>query len=268
MKELRPSLTKNSNQRSRRTSFCSDEPPPHMNSHYYGLSIINTIRTAELVLVTTLGLITVLLILRGQPPHHMHRHHSHHSSLDVGSIVELYEDASYFAIPAIITDEIMTSSSSSSSASTSPPSPREDDNTNEDEPTPKKIYSLTNVITNIPISSIPSNYIHPYQPYEDGTMASCNIAALRKVQMKPCAIVSHSTRESGLVTYQVSYLNKDNVLIHETLPFSRVQRRRHVEDIEMVWLLMDEYDMGLYISVVYLVLWRCRAKRVRGETYT
>ena len=234
MKELRPSLTKNSNQRSRRRSFCSDEPP-HMNSHYYGLSIINTIRTAELVLVTTLGLITVLLILRGQPPHYMHRHHSHHSSLDVGSIVELYEDASYFAIPAIITDEIMTSSSSSSSASTSPPSPREDDNTNEDEPTPKKIYSLTNVITNIPISSIPSNYIHPYQPYDDGTMASCNIAALRKVQIKPCAIVSHSIREnSGLVTYQVSYLNKDNVLIHETLPFSRVQRRRHVEDIEMV----------------------------------
>ena len=235
MKELRPSLTKNSNQRSRRTSFCSDEPP-HMNSHhYYGLSIINTIRTAELVLVTTLGLITVLLILRGQPPHHMRHHHSHHSSsLDVGSIVELYEDASYFAIPAIITDE-MTSSSSSSSASTSPPSPKEDDNTNEDEPTPKKIYSLTNVITNIPISSIPSNYIHPYAPYDDGTMASCNIAALRKVQMKPCAIVSHSIRSnSGLVTYQVSYLNKDNVLIHETLPFSRVQRRRHVEDIEMV----------------------------------
>ena len=233
MKELRSSLTKNSNQRSRRTSFCSDEPPQNSH-HYYGLSIINTIRTAELVLVTTLGLITVLLILRGQPPHHMHRHHhSHHTSLDVGSIVELYEDASYFAIPAIITDEI--TSSSSSSSSTSPPSPREDDNTNEDEPTPKKIYSLTNVITNIPISSIPSNYIHPYQPYDDGTMASCNIAALRKVQMKPCAIVSHSIRSnSGLVTYQVSYLNKDNVLIHETLPFSRVQRRRHVEDIEMV----------------------------------
>ena len=230
MKELRSSLTKNSNnQRSRRTSFCSDD---HIMNSHDGLSIVNTIRTAELVLITTLGLITVLLVLRGQPPHHMHHPH-HPSSLGVGSIVELYEDGtSYFAIPAIITDEMTPSSSSSTS--TSPPSPREDDNNNtfnDKQPTThQKIYSLTNVITNIQISSIPSNYIHPYQPYEDGAMASCNIAALRTVQMKPCAIVSHSIRSnSGLVTYQVSYLNKDDVLIHENLPFSRVQRRIHVE---------------------------------------
>jgi hypothetical protein len=61
--------------------------------------------------------------------------------------------------------------------------------------------------------------------------------------MKACAIISHSIHDNkqerhksnsnvGLVIYQVSYLNENEKeeLIYDNLPFSRVQRRRHIED--------------------------------------
>ena len=55
--------------------------------------------------------------------------------------------------------------------------------------------------------------IHPYQVYEDGTRASCNMGALRKIYMTPCVIVSHSIRKIGVVSYQVSYLNDEEEIL-------------------------------------------------------
>ena len=179
-------------------------------------------RRIEIIAITILGLITILVVVFRAP--------MHTSELN-GSIVELYEPDSYFAVPAIIIDEIITSSGSSSN--TTAPN--------------NKVYTIQNAITNNQISDIPSEYIHPYTPYKDGTIASCNISKLRNVKsMKPCAIISHSihdnkehklkrnSRSNGLVIYQVSYLNENEKeeLIYDNLPFSRVQRRRHTEDEE------------------------------------
>lgn len=181
-------------------------------------------RRIEIIAIIVLGLITILVVVFKAPIH---------TSGSNGSIVELYEPDSYFAVPAIIIDEIITSSSSSNSNSTAP-------NNN-------KVYTIQNAITNNQISDIPSEYIHPYTPYKDGTIASCNISKLRNVKsMKPCSIISHSihdnkehklkrsSRSNGLVIYQVSYLNENEneELIYDNLPFSRVQRRRHIEDEE------------------------------------
>ena len=51
------------------------------------------------------------------------------------------------------------------------------------------------------------------------------------VELHPCVVNSHTVREySGVVVYDVSYLNVENEeeeLVNEkNLPFSRVQRRR------------------------------------------
>ena len=159
------------------------------------------------------------------------------SSSKIGTIVELYDpndSNSYFAIPAIITNEFTSTSSF-----------------NDD----MLLYSVQNVITSNTLHSISSKFIHPYVPYVDGTMASCNISTLRKgTHMVPCAIISHSIRESsrgvgvkdspgpgrgddgegnnkeggmrGIVIYTVSYLNENDALVSCSLPFSRVQRRR------------------------------------------
>jgi len=182
-------------------------------------------RRIEIIAIIILGLITILVVVFNSPIH---------TSESNGSIVELYEPDSYFAVPAIIIDEIITSSSSGSN-STAPNN---------------KVYTIQNAITNNQISDIPSDYIHPYTPYKDGTIASCNISKLRNEKnMKPCAIISHSihdnkeqnklkrnSRSNGLVIYQVSYLNENEneneELIYDNLPFSRVQRRRHIEDEE------------------------------------
>ena len=179
-------------------------------------------RRIEIIAIIILGLITILVVVFNGPIH---------TSESNGSIVELYEPDSYFAVPAIIIDEIITSSSSSSNSTASN----------------NKVYTIQNAITNNQITDIPSEYIHPYTPYKDGTIASCNISKLRNVKsMKPCAIISHSihdnkehklkrsSRSNGLVIYQVSYLNENEKeeLIYDNLPFSRVQRRRHIEDEE------------------------------------
>mmetsp|Transcript_23141 Transcript_23141/g.39555 ORF Transcript_23141/g.39555 Transcript_23141/m.39555 type:complete len:267 (+) Transcript_23141:109-909(+) len=118
-----------------------------------------------------------------------------------GSIVELYADTSYFATPAIITGYGDESSSIT--------------------------YSLENVFLNERLHDVDEQYVHPYQPYEDGTRASCSIGSLRTKRMTPCAVVSHSIRKNSLIVmYEVSYLNNDgtNTLISEVLPFSRVRR--------------------------------------------
>ena len=118
--------------------------------------------------------------------------------LKIGSIVELYTDESYFSAPAIITGFQEEKSSAH--------------------------YVLQNIFTDTRIPRVDPEFVHPYQVYEDGTRASCNVGALRKIYMTPCVIVSHSIRESGIVLYQVSYLNKGETLVDDYLPFSRIQR--------------------------------------------
>jgi len=121
--------------------------------------------------------------------------------LRIGSIVELYADTSYFATPAIITGQDISSSSIE--------------------------YSIENVFSNERINNVDQQYVHPYQPYADGTRASCSVGSLRKNRMTPCAVVSHSVREkSGVVIYEVSFVSNDGTdsLVTELLPFSRVRR--------------------------------------------
>ena len=87
-------------------------------------------------------------------------------------------------------------------------------------------YSLQNIITNTCLPRVDPELIHPYQVYEDGTRASYNVGALQSdIYDSLCEIVSHSIRKSGLVLYHVSYLNdKEEMMVHNHLPFSRVHR--------------------------------------------
>ena len=143
----------------------------------------------------------------------------------------------------MITDEII-------STSTSPSNDGNDDAST----TSYRSYNLQNSITNEIITNVNEEHIHPYTPYNDGTIASCNFSTLRsKVHlMTPCAIVSSSTsvssthrgeyndvevleeddkKSSGkiMVTYQVAYLNEEDILSYvNDLPYNRVQRRRHL----------------------------------------
>ena len=226
---LRGSLTRNTpaGQQIRRISFdlgtscnlsgvnnnCNGNNKPLL-SHSTTIQLspsMKKLRFIEISTVIILGLITILVVLHNGP-------HSHNNNDDnIGNIVELYETDSYFAIPAIITDEFFSTLS-----------------TDEDQPSPTKLYSLQNAITSTQLLNINSQNVHPYQPYEKGTICSCNISTLRKIKMIPCAIISHTIRPSSkLVVYQISYLNENDILVYDNLPFSRVQRRRQ---------LLNQYD--------------------------
>jgi len=196
-------------------------------------------------LVIALGVVS-LLFLRGY--NIINTNHRPSKPSSIGTIVEVYnKENSYFAIPAIITDEIIsTSTSPSNDASRS-----------------YRSYNLQNSITNEIMTNVNEEHIHRYTIYKDGTIASCNFSTLRsKVHlMTPCAIVSSSatisstdasssvsvsssrrgldeveveddTKSSSgkiMVSYQVAYLNEENILSYvNDLPYSRVQRRRHL----------------------------------------
>eukprot|EP00571_Detonula_confervacea_P003548 CAMPEP_0172314210 /NCGR_PEP_ID=MMETSP1058-20130122/21950_1 /TAXON_ID=83371 /ORGANISM="Detonula confervacea, Strain CCMP 353" /LENGTH=211 /DNA_ID=CAMNT_0013028019 /DNA_START=164 /DNA_END=799 /DNA_ORIENTATION=+ len=120
------------------------------------------------------------------------------SYLKVGSMVELYGAESYFAIPATIIGY------------------------NKEKHSTK--YNLQNFISNTSQSKVDPEFVHPYQVYEDGTRAYCNVGALHEIYMVPCKILSHSINKSGFVSYQVFYSNEEGELFPEYLPFSRVQR--------------------------------------------
>mmetsp|Transcript_23123 Transcript_23123/g.41303 ORF Transcript_23123/g.41303 Transcript_23123/m.41303 type:complete len:253 (+) Transcript_23123:190-948(+) len=134
--------------------------------------------------------------------------------LTKGTIVELYANGrSYFATPAIIEGHQVEEGSSSTGS--------------------QYHYSLLNAFTNEELPRVDPEFVHPYQAYEDGTRASCNLG--RKAVgdndgdafMTPCVIVTHSIRKSGLVLYEVSYLasnDDDDALVNDYLPFSRVRR--------------------------------------------
>ena len=152
--------------------------------------------------------------------------HGDSDSIKPGSIVELYSDSSYFATPALVLQHHSSSSK-------------------------QHAYVIENTITHKIIPSISSQYIHPYKPYADGTRASCNISppnnkpAAREevdheeeVYMIPCVIISHTIRpRSKVVLYHVSYLDSQDELVEEILPFSREQRvhgRRIVSIVRML----------------------------------
>jgi len=123
-----------------------------------------------------------------------------HGHFPVGSIVEVRADNSYFATPAIVVGIQRTKKNSSIK------------------------YDLHRTITHEWLDGIDPELIRPYQVYEDGTGASCNIALLRNVYIAPCSVISHEVGQSGAVHYQVSYLNFNQELVDDILPFSRVQR--------------------------------------------
>ena len=108
--------------------------------------------------------------------------------LKMGGMVVLYSDESNFAVPAIIMGYNKEESSTR--------------------------YDLLNTVSNTHLPHVESEFIHPYQAYEEGKRASCNVGALQNPYMTPCVINSHSTRKSGVVLYEVSYLKKEDVLVN------------------------------------------------------
>jgi len=119
-----------------------------------------------------------------------------------GSIVEFYTDKSYFATPAIVAAAHETNDSASTQK-----------------------YRLIRTINNDRLENVDESNVHPYEVYEDGTRASCNIGLLETPYMTPCAVLSHKTVQNGrIVMYNVSYLNEGGELVDEYIPFSRVQR--------------------------------------------
>mmetsp|Transcript_13184 Transcript_13184/g.28616 ORF Transcript_13184/g.28616 Transcript_13184/m.28616 type:complete len:231 (+) Transcript_13184:81-773(+) len=119
------------------------------------------------------------------------------STFSVGDIVELYGDNSKFAQPAIITGHKIEESSTE--------------------------YNLHLLIAKTDPSGVTSEFIHRYQVYDAGTKASCNVGTL-EVYMADCWIVSHSIEKSGLISYQVSYLDEEKKLHSKYLPLTSVQR--------------------------------------------
>eukprot|EP00584_Thalassiosira_punctigera_P000283 CAMPEP_0172538402 /NCGR_PEP_ID=MMETSP1067-20121228/9793_1 /TAXON_ID=265564 ORGANISM="Thalassiosira punctigera, Strain Tpunct2005C2" /NCGR_SAMPLE_ID=MMETSP1067 /ASSEMBLY_ACC=CAM_ASM_000444 /LENGTH=192 /DNA_ID=CAMNT_0013323887 /DNA_START=92 /DNA_END=670 /DNA_ORIENTATION=- len=122
--------------------------------------------------------------------------------LKVGDIVELYGDRSHFAVPAIVKGL-----------------KRENSNIK---------YNLLNAMTNARPFGVAPEFVHPYQVYEDGIRADCNIGAMSKIYLTPCSIVSHSINGRGFILYRVSYLDEEEGSFPEHLPFSRIQRDRRL----------------------------------------
>mmetsp|Transcript_31492 Transcript_31492/g.67130 ORF Transcript_31492/g.67130 Transcript_31492/m.67130 type:complete len:229 (+) Transcript_31492:222-908(+) len=117
--------------------------------------------------------------------------------LESGTVVELWGEGAHFAPPAIITGHSLL----------------------EDLIT----YDLHMPIVGSHASSVDPQFVHPYQVYEDGTEASCNIGNLRKRNMIPCTVDTHFVGGSGPIMYEVSWL-RDSRLVQTQLPFSKVQR--------------------------------------------
>ena len=132
--------------------------------------------------------------------------------LKVGDIIELYGSKGSFAVPSVVTAI----------------SNKNDDGSS-DSPVPK--YDIQNTITNTRINNIDQEFIHPYQVYEEGTEAHCNVGAFRNLNMVPCTIVSSAVKKtSGFISYRVEYWNRE-VRYPEYLPFARVQRKRNMSTI-------------------------------------
>lgn len=123
--------------------------------------------------------------------------------LEKGSLVEVYGERSYFATPSIIQKQSDSS--------------------------PGRKYFVQNTITGQLHRDVDLDFIHPYQAYQSGTEAHCNIGSLRnaKLYLTPCVVESSSVKgKSGFISYKVSYMNddtKERVEIY--LPFSKVQRK-------------------------------------------
>ena len=64
-----------------------------------------------------------------------------------------------------------------------------------------------------------------------GTRCQCNTSPpnSNEINIHPCVITNVNIREgSGLILYEVSYLNNNELLVSDTLPFTRVQKRRNL----------------------------------------
>eukprot|EP00581_Thalassiosira_minuscula_P002526 CAMPEP_0183741190 /NCGR_PEP_ID=MMETSP0737-20130205/61505_1 /TAXON_ID=385413 /ORGANISM="Thalassiosira miniscula, Strain CCMP1093" /LENGTH=197 /DNA_ID=CAMNT_0025976447 /DNA_START=412 /DNA_END=1005 /DNA_ORIENTATION=- len=126
------------------------------------------------------------------------------SNLKSGNMIELYGEHNFFAVPAIITGYSY------------------------DEVTSSLKYDLYDIVRNSRYAGVAAEFIHPYETYQDGTKAFCNIGSSRKVHMTLCTIESHFIKGSGFISYEISYSNGGNVEFKERLPFSKVQRNLKV----------------------------------------
>ena len=132
---------------------------------------------------------------------HDDQENQHH--FKVGDIVEMYHPDSFFAMPVTVRGY------------------KKPDDTS----TIIK-YDLNSAIFPTKPTGVAPQFIHPYQVYKDGTLASCNIGGADRTYMTPCKILSHVIKKkSGFVSYQIEYLKREyKEGSPEYLPFSRVQR--------------------------------------------
>lgn len=121
--------------------------------------------------------------------------------LEKGSLVEVFAEGSrhHAAVPAIVTGHCTGTGSSQE----------------------EHFYGVENVYAREHLPRVDAALVRPYEVYEDGTRAACNVEA----RETPCAVMGHTKRESGLVLYEVVYLDGEDEPAQEVLPFSRVRRR-------------------------------------------
>ena len=127
----------------------------------------------------------------------------------IGEIVELYADKSTVALPVVVT-EIKNSGRSS-------------------DPHGGIMYNLQSYYSMGGIrENISSMFIHPYEVLPSGAEARCFIKGGKNPI--PCTILAHHGKKGNDLTYDVSYPDEDNcsrsTLIHRSLSYSRIQRRR------------------------------------------
>lgn len=122
--------------------------------------------------------------------------------LEKGSLVELCADGSDHATPAIVTGHCTGSGESQGD----------------------RFYGIEDVYAKEHLPRVDAQFVRPYEVYEDGTRATCNVGEFVRFE-KPCGVVGHTKRPSGVALYEVLYLDGDDETVREILPFSRVRRR-------------------------------------------
>lgn len=93
-------------------------------------------------------------------------------------------------------------------------------------------YDLINAFVRTKPFQVASEFVHPYQVYEDGTVSSCDVPSciidgVERTRKILCKITSHVIKKNGeFGSYQVEYLEQEHSKgAPEYLPILRVQRR-------------------------------------------
>ncbi|EJK50218.1 hypothetical protein THAOC_30841 [Thalassiosira oceanica] len=136
-------------------------------------------------------------VAASSPYEEPHKQEEPNRPLKVGDFVELFGVHSTFAIPALV-DDVFDGGES---------------------------FALIYGTNNQRIPKVDKEFVHPYQTYQEGTEANCNIGNMRSIVMTPCKIARSVVKDSSnFVVYEVVYLNEQREMTKIFMPFTRVQR--------------------------------------------